>query len=166
MSGDAGLAAPVTADEALAIVAAARSAAEQQGVIVSIAVVDAHGGLIAQLTLDGAKFISAEIARGKAYASAAFRQDTAALEEKAVSRDKALFYTTAAATQDGRIVISQGGLVIWRDGRVCGAVGVSGTTPQGDEAIALAAVQAAGFSRIDREQAIAIGEARTDRRKG
>ncbi len=159
MSGG-GATTPVTADEALAIVAAARAEAETLGVIVSIAIIDPHGVLVAQLTMDGSKFISADLARGKAYASAAFRQDTSALEQKAVTRDKELFYTTAAATQHGKVVISQGGIVLWRDGLVCGALGISGTTPQGDERIAVAAATAAGFPPVDAEQAIAVGDAR------
>jgi glc operon protein GlcG len=150
----------VTAQEALEIIAAATTAAESSGVVISVAVVDPHGGLVGQLTMDGSKFISADLARGKAYASSAFRQDTTALEDKAVTRNKEVFYLTAAATQAGRVVISQGGVVLWRDGAVAGAIGISGTTPQGDEAIARDAAASAGFPPVDAEHARSVGEAR------
>ena len=64
---------PTTA-QAMAALAAAQEAAEQLDVSLSCAVVDSRGDMIAMARMDGARFFTTDVARGKARISAFFGQ--------------------------------------------------------------------------------------------
>ncbi|HET7341964.1 MAG TPA: heme-binding protein, partial [Methylomirabilota bacterium] len=75
----------------------------------------------------------------KANAAAAFRTTTLDMEER-FSRGRQLFAGNVAALGDYQLVFGRGGVPIMADGRVIGAVGVSGAVPaDNDHAIAEAA---------------------------
>jgi glc operon protein GlcG len=101
--------------------------ARELGFKVAIAVVDEAGHLVACDRMDGALWVTPEIARAKANAAAGFQSTTLALEERFTRR--ALFAGTVAALGDYQFVFGQGGVPIVEDGRVLGAVGVSGAVP-------------------------------------
>jgi uncharacterized protein GlcG (DUF336 family) len=56
------------------------------------------------------------------------------------------FVAGATAAIGGALVPVAGGVLVVEDGRVIGAVGVSGDTSDNDEAAAIAGVQAAGLT--------------------
>jgi len=90
--------------------------------------------------MDGALWVTPEIARAKANAAAAFRATTRELEER-FNKGRQLFAGNVATLGDYRFVFGQGAVPIVEDGRVVGAVGVSGAVPaDNDHAIATAAV--------------------------
>lgn len=60
-----------TLDDALALCSAARTAADKTGVPMSVAVTDAGGHLLALTRMDGAPWVSADVAQGKAWTAAA-----------------------------------------------------------------------------------------------
>ncbi|MBI2492505.1 MAG: heme-binding protein [Candidatus Rokubacteria bacterium] len=110
--------------------------AQALGFKVAIAVVDESGHLIACDRMDGALWITPEIARAKANASAAFRATTLELEER-FNKGRLLFAGNVAQLGDYRLVFGKGAVPIVQNGRVVGAVGVSGAVPaDNDHAIA------------------------------
>jgi glc operon protein GlcG len=112
--------------------------AEELGFDVAIAVVDAAGHLVACDRMDGALWVTPEIARAKANASAAFHASTLDLEERFAKRP--LFADGVTSLGDYRFVFGKGAVPIVIDGRIAGAVGVSGAVPaDNDHAIADAA---------------------------
>jgi glc operon protein GlcG len=96
-----------------------------------IAVVDDGGNLMALERLDNTFAAGALISYGKARTSAIFKRPTAVFEK--IIRDGR---TPMVALND--FTPLQGGVPIMYEGKVIGAIGVSGNTPQEDEEIAIA----------------------------
>lgn len=117
------------------IAAAAEAAAREKGVGVVIAVVDDGGHLILLHRLDDAQVASVNVGIGKARTAAIYRRPSKDFEDQIRAGRVA-----ALALADSTPL--QGGVPIRVDGRVVGAVGVSGDTPQVDEAIAIAGASA------------------------
>jgi len=108
------------------------------GFDVAIAVVDESGHLVICERMDGALWVTPEIARAKANAAAGFQATTLDLEERFSKR--MLFANNVATLGDYRFVFGKGGVPIVESGHVVGAVGVSGAVPaENDHAIADAA---------------------------
>jgi glc operon protein GlcG len=112
--------------------------AERRGFKVAIAVVDDAGHLMACDRMDGALWLTPEIARAKANAAAGFRATTLDLEERFTKR--MLFADNVATLGGYELVFGRGGVPVMDGERVVGAVGVSGAVPaDNDHAIADAA---------------------------
>jgi uncharacterized protein GlcG (DUF336 family) len=71
--------------------------------------------------------VTPEIARAKANAAAAFHATTLDLEERFTRRQ--LFADNVAMLGDYRFVFGKGAVPLVEDGRIVGAVGVSGAVP-------------------------------------
>ena len=128
----------MTLAQARTCIARGFTQAEQLGFKVAIAVVDDAGHLVACDRMDGALWVTPEIARGKANAAAGFRASTLDLEERFTKR--MLFADNVATLGDYAFVFGRGGVPVVEGGRVVGAVGVSGAVPaDNDHAIADAA---------------------------
>jgi glc operon protein GlcG len=125
----------LTLDAAKRIGAAAEAEARRNGWSVAIAVVDAAGDLIYFQRLDETQPASLEIAIRKARTSAGFKRPTRAFEEGVLGGRTVLLGIDA-------IMPIEGGLPVTVDGRVIGAIGVSGVTPQQDGQIAQAGIAA------------------------
>jgi glc operon protein GlcG len=112
--------------------------ADELGFRVAIAVVDEAGHLVACDRMDGALWVTPEIARAKANAAAGFQATTLDLEERFTKRQ--LFAENVATLGDHRFVFGKGGVPLVEAGRIVGAVGVSGAVPaENDHTIAEAA---------------------------
>ena len=110
--------------------------AEALGFKVAIAVVDEAGHLVACDRMDGAMWVTPEIARAKANASAAFRATTLDLEER-FNKGRQIFAGNVATLGDYQFVFGRGAVPIVENGQILGAVGVSGAVPaDNDHAIA------------------------------
>jgi glc operon protein GlcG len=116
--------------------------AEQMGVRLSIAVVDEAGNLVHLSRMDGAIFLSPQIAMGKAFISAAWRTSSGEIEKRAQSSPP--FFGAVSAMTGGRAIPRQGALPITIDGRCVGAVGASGGSSQEDEDAVRAGIEALG----------------------
>ena len=125
----------VDLDLARRIVAAAVASASAQGALVSAAVVDAGGHLVAFERMDGAEIAGPVLAPDKAYTAVAHRAPTHELAPLVAPGGPLVGMSSAAG---GRFVCFAGGLPLWSQGRVVGGVGVSGGTADED----LAAAQA------------------------
>lgn len=128
----------MTLADARACIARGVREAERLGFKVAIAVVDAAGHLIACERMDGALWVTPEIARAKANAAAGFHATTLDLEERFTKR--MLFADNVATLGGYEFVFGKGGVPVVADGAIVGAVGVSGAVPaDNDHAIADAA---------------------------
>jgi uncharacterized protein GlcG (DUF336 family) len=127
----------MTHDEALAAVAHVVAGATAP---VSVAAVDTHGEVVASLAMTGAARDTYENALRKAYTAA--RSDATTTRALA---DKVGGAPTELASFDPRFSFFLGGVAAFRGGARVGAVGVSGLPGEVDEALAFAAIRAAGL---------------------
>ena len=110
--------------------------ARELGFLVAVAVVDEAGHLVACHRMDGALWVTPEIARAKANAAAAFRASTQDLETR-FGGARQLFAGNVAALDNYQFVFGRGAVPVVHEGRVIGAVGVSGAVPaENDHVIA------------------------------
>jgi len=105
----------------------------QLGKSAVIAVSDAHGELIAFARMDGAPLASIRIAANKAWTAARDRKPTKDIGDKI--RDPVKGFDIAFYG-DPRFVGWGGGIPIWKNGEVIGAIGVSGLSSVEDVALA------------------------------
>ena len=119
----------LTLKAAKAIAGAAEAEANKRGSTVVIAVVDDGGHLLLLERLDNTQVTSVEVAIGKARTAAIFRRPSKDFEDQ-IKNGRAATLLLPGATP------LQGGLPILVDGKVVGAIGVSGNSPQEDEDIA------------------------------
>lgn len=134
----------LTVDEALQLCAAAREAATGLGVPMSFAVMDPAGHLVALTRMDGAPWISADVAQGKAWTSAAYGVPSAAQKDKMAPMPN--FAAAVTAMTHGRFTPQTGAVPVYRDGTLLGALGASGGTGEQDEAVCADAVTKSGWS--------------------
>jgi glc operon protein GlcG len=116
---------------ALAALEAIRRAIEARGKSAAIAVADAHGELIAFVRCDGALLSSGTLAVNKAFTAARLNRPTRVLGETLRAKG-----TDVAFYGDPRYVGFGGGLPVRIEGKVAGAVAVSGLSDEEDEALA------------------------------
>jgi uncharacterized protein GlcG (DUF336 family) len=107
-------------------------------------VMDPYGHLVALARMDGAPWISAEVAQGKAWTAAAYGMPSAGQKSK---MDPLPNFATALSTMThGRFTPQPGAVPVFDGGHLVGALGASGGTGQQDEDVCAAAVQTAGLS--------------------
>ena len=131
----------VSLADARRVIAAAEDRAREIGQPQNIAVVDAGGNLVSHIRMDGAWIGSVDVAINKAFTARAFDLSTAELAENA--QPGGPFYGIQESNK-GRVMIFAGGIPLERDGKVVGAVGVSGGTPDQDHEVCEAGVAAHG----------------------
>jgi uncharacterized protein GlcG (DUF336 family) len=123
--------------DARRVIAAAEKKALEIGQPMNIAVADAGGNLVAHVRMDDAWLGSIDISIKKAYTARAF--DIATKDLASHSQSGGQFFGIHASN-DGRIMIFAGGIPLKRDGKVVGAIGVSGGSGEQDHAVAEAGV--------------------------
>lgn len=127
--------------DAARVVEAAKQHAEELGVAMNVAVMDAGCNLVAFIRMDGAWLGSIDIAQKKAFTARAFNISTRELATLA-GPGQPLY--GIANTNDGQVVIFGGGVPLKRGERIVGSVGVSGGKPDQDHAVAAAGAAAFG----------------------
>jgi uncharacterized protein GlcG (DUF336 family) len=123
----------ITLEDARRIIAAAENKAREIGQPMNIAVVDSGGNLVAHVRMDNGWIGSVDIAINKAWTARAFDISTKELAELSQSGDE--FFGIHASNR-GRVMIFAGGIPLKREGKVVGAVGVSGGMGKQDQAVA------------------------------
>jgi len=127
-------------DEAKKVAAAAVAEAKKHGNWkMNIAIVGPSGDLVYFERMDGAQVASVQISQHKARASARYRRPTLAFEQ-AMGRGQ--FFTYLGTLDD--IVASRGGNPLVVNGKLVGAIGVSGGTGSQDDVVSKAGVAALG----------------------
>jgi len=139
-STDATMIGTVPLADAKRVIEAAEREAEVIGQPMCIAVVDAGANLVAFSRMDGAWLGSADIAINKAFTARAFDMPTGQLSRFARADGQAF---GIHVSNGGRVIIFAGGFPLKdADGRVVGAVGVSGGVGDQDDAVAEAGIAA------------------------
>jgi uncharacterized protein GlcG (DUF336 family) len=136
--------AEVNLDVASKMTEAAFAFARDNGLRLSVAVLDGGGHVVRVSRMDGCNFLSPDIARGKAYGAVAWKVPSLELANRFGGNAAAASGMVGISGQ--RIVPVQGALPIFDGGRCIGAIGVSGARSNEDEDAARAAIQAAGLS--------------------
>lgn len=125
--------APLTLEQAKTIVAAAERSARARNFTMAFAVVEPSGELILFQKMDGTQYGSDLIAREKARTAARFKRST-----KAFSDSVAAGRNTVLSLPG--VVAIEGGAPILINGKIVGAIGVSGGTSEQDGEVAAAAL--------------------------
>ena len=123
----------VSLADAKRVLAAGEAQATEIGQPMNIAVADGGGNLVAHVRMDGAWIGSIDISINKAFTSRAFDIATRDLAEHSQSGGQ---FFGIHASNGGRVMIFAGGVPLKRDGKVVGAIGVSGGSGEQDHAVA------------------------------
>jgi glc operon protein GlcG len=126
----------LTLEGAKRIAAAAEAKARTDGARVVIAVVDEGGSLLLLERLDDTQVASVNVGIDKARTAAIYRRPSKVFEDQVKNG------RVSALALHGAVAL-QGGVPITVNGKVIGAIGVSGETPQQDEDIAIAGASVA-----------------------
>jgi uncharacterized protein GlcG (DUF336 family) len=121
---------PLNLHDANQVIVRAHAKATELGIRVTVAIVDEGGLLIALGRMDGAPPLTPQIAEAKAVGAAMLNRDGAGLAD--LAKDRPGFFSVADRMVRVPIVPGLGSVVIKRDGKALGAVGVSGGRPEQD----------------------------------
>ena len=124
-------------EKARKIIRAGERKAKEMNIAAVFAVVNPEGNLIIEERMDNAILVSVEVAYKKAYTAAALKLNTEDLT--ALVQPGAMFY---GLQSDPKYIVFGGGMLLKVDGKIVGAVGVSGGSAQEDMEIAKACVNA------------------------
>ena len=125
--------------DARRIIAAAEKKAAEIGQPMNVAVVDEGGNLVSHERMDGAWIGSIDISQKKAFTSRAFDISTKDLASHSQSGNQ---FFGIHASNNGKIMIFAGGIPLKKEGKVVGAIGVSGGSGDQDHAVAEAGAAA------------------------
>lgn len=136
----------LTLDAARTIVAVAlRMAREHAMKPLAIVVYDARGALKCVEVEDGTSLRRAEIASGKANGCLALGLGSRAIHARAEAQPYFVAAVSHLVGPAALVPVAGGVLIRAQDGRLLGAIGVSGDTSDNDEICALAGIAAAGL---------------------
>ncbi|CAN2326862.1 DhaG protein [Fusobacterium sp. oral taxon C10] len=124
-------------EKARKIIREGQKKAKKMNIAAVFAVVNSEGNLIIEERMDNAILVSIEVAYKKAYTAAALKLNTEDLT--ALVQPGAMFY---GLQSDPKYIVFGGGMLLKVDGKIVGAVGVSGGSTQEDMEIAKACVNA------------------------
>jgi glc operon protein GlcG len=120
----------LTSEEVTELMATARAEAAYRKLAVSIAVVDDGGHPLALERTDDAAPVTAYVAMEKARTAALCRRESKAFEDM-INGGRVAWLSVPVLSG-----ILEGGVPVIADGRVVGAIGVSGASPSDDASIA------------------------------
>jgi uncharacterized protein GlcG (DUF336 family) len=140
----------LTLIEARKIIASASKKAVEIGQPMNIAIVDGGGNLLAFERMEGAWLGSIDISMKKAWTSRAF--DISTQQLSGPSQPGQQFYGIHASN-DGKVMIFAGGIPLKKDGKIIGAIGVSGGSGEQDQAVA----EAGDFGTMKRSKELSNG---------
>ncbi len=125
----------ITLEQAKKVMAGAEAEAKKNKWNVVISILDSGGNLVMVQRMDGAQFGSIEVAREKAYSAVAFRRPTKVFQDLVEQGGGNLRLLRLSGAS-----VLEGGIPIVVDGKLIGAVGVSGMTSQQDAQIGRAGI--------------------------
>jgi len=127
----------INLETARKVAAAAAAEAVRNGWTVAVAIVDTAGDLVYFQRADDTQVASSLIAQDKARTAVRFKRPSKAFEDVLASGRMAILGMPG-------VVPIEGGIPLLVDGKIVGAVGVSGVTSQQDGVCAQAGVDALG----------------------
>jgi uncharacterized protein GlcG (DUF336 family) len=129
----------LTLEDAKLMMAAAERKAVEIGVDMDIAIVDDGGNMLIFQRMDNARITSISIAIDKAFTAGAARKSTRAYGEASGPGGPSFGINSSI---QGRFMIFAGGLPIFIDNEPVGGIGCSSGSPDQDEEVAQAGVDA------------------------
>jgi uncharacterized protein GlcG (DUF336 family) len=127
--------ASIGADNAKKVAASALAEAKKNGWTQAAAVVDTAGDLVYFEKMDGTQAASIDIAIDKARASVRFKRPTKVLQDQLAAGGEGWRFLTLRG-----VVAAEGGVPLLMDGKIVGALGISGGTGAQDGQAANAGV--------------------------
>jgi uncharacterized protein GlcG (DUF336 family) len=127
--------APITLEQAKKVMVGAEAEAKKNNWGMVITILDSGGNVVMMQRMDGTQLGSVDVARDKAWSAVAFRRPTKVFED-AIAQGGAnlrLLRLTGASPIEG-------GIPLMADGKIIGAIGVSGGTAPQDGQVAKAGV--------------------------
>lgn len=124
----------ITLAEAKAVVAAAEAEARRNGWTMVIVVLESNGQPVLFQKMDGTQYGSNEVALKKAQTSANFRRPSSYFQEAVKAGTLNSIFTGATAVEGGELLLV--------DGKIVGAIGVSGGSAAQDGIVARVGVAA------------------------
>jgi uncharacterized protein GlcG (DUF336 family) len=121
---------------------AVQVAAAERGVALAAAVVDSGGNLVAAIRMDGAQLGALSLGTDKAFTAVSFGHPTSAWAASSAPGGSDWGLGT---TLGNRAIVFPGGVPLYSDGQLVGALGVSGAASTTDEKCAEQAAQACGL---------------------
>jgi uncharacterized protein GlcG (DUF336 family) len=131
--------APITLDAAKKVMAAAEAEAARMNWPMVIAIVDSTGHLVMLHRMENAQYGSVKVAQRKAETALDFRRPTKVFEDAIASGGAGVRIVTMPD-----VLALEGGLPIMLDGKVIGAIGVSGMRSDQDAQVGRAGIAALG----------------------
>jgi glc operon protein GlcG len=125
--------APITLEQARKVMAAAEAEARKNNLNMAIAIVDSGGHMVLMQRMDGAFFASAKVAGDKAWSAAAYRRPGKALQDRLATGGAEIRILRLQGASP-----IEGGDPIMADGKVVGAIGVSGGSGEQDGVVSRA----------------------------
>lgn len=127
----------ITLEQARQVLQAAQEEAESRDWAVAVAVVDTSGNLVAFEKRDDTQTASVQVSQDKAISAAQYKRPTKAFQDAVAGGGVGLRVLGLR-----NAVAAEGGEPLLLDGRVIGAIGVSGMTSEQDGTIARAGAAA------------------------
>ena len=128
---------PISIENARKVMAAAEGEAAKNNWAVVICIIDAGGNLVMLHRHDNVQLSSIEISQGKAKTALMFKRPSKVLDDAISSGGAGLRFLALK-----EIVPLEGGIPIVADGKIIGAIGVSGVLSAQDAQIARAGIDA------------------------
>jgi uncharacterized protein GlcG (DUF336 family) len=130
---------PITLDQAKRVMAASELEAVKNGWVVAITILDSGGNTVMFHKFDNAQLSSETVSAGKARTALEFKHPSKALDDAIAAGGAGLRLLALK-----NITPIEGGILIVLDGRIIGAIGVSGALSAQDSQVATAGVAALG----------------------
>jgi glc operon protein GlcG len=127
---------PISFEAAKKVMAAAEAEAVKNNLQMVIAILDSGGHLVMLHRMDNAQYGSIRVAQGKAQTAIDFRRPSKVFEDRLAN------VAGIGSLSYGGVVLAEGGLPIVVDGKVVGAIGVSGGLSPQDGQVAKAGADA------------------------
>jgi uncharacterized protein GlcG (DUF336 family) len=128
---------PITLEQARKVYAAADAEARKNNWAMTVVIVDSGCNPVLMQKADGSQVAAPLVAQEKAYSACAYKRSTKALQDTLAKGGDGLRYATFP-----RMIAADGGLPILIDGRIVGAIGVSGAAGPDDARVAQAGIDA------------------------
>jgi uncharacterized protein GlcG (DUF336 family) len=129
--------APITLDQARKVMSAAEAEMKKNNWVMSIAIVDSGGHLVLLQRADGSQFVGAKVAEDKAWSAVAYKRPGKAFQDRLATGGAEI-----RILQLRGVIAIEGGDPIVMDGKIIGAIGVSGGSGEQDGQVAKAGVGA------------------------
>lgn len=126
---------PITLEQARKVYAAADAEARKNNWAMTVVILDSGCNPVLMQKADGSQIAAPLVAQEKAYSACAYKRSTKALQDTLAKGGDGLRYTTFP-----RMIAADGGLPIIVDGKIVGAIGVSGAAGPDDARVAQAGI--------------------------